>query len=572
MALTQFWQQQLIVYVKAQAAAQGDLTAAQALQQAANTQLAVDLKSLHQVTGDIAALRAKLAAAEPADATALIAQITEQIIEQRRLQGAVLDGRDALDAATASLEAASTALTRIKARMAVAGANIAQAATDDAQRDALRQAATAEPLSSLNSAAKSLLDAVQAAALTGLQKNFPEEIIDLAGRRYQTRTRLLAGLQGALDNAQDSFGRELAAESGLQGVVSRKLIDLQRAQHTLAQYVATADNRFQKAQAVLQMLDAIGKDQTPNVPGILTAAETAQLFPPAAIATAGATASGVADLLATTTQAAVKKAADDKDDADQAAVDQAKAEGTAAESIFAAGIAAAKAVGAGATPEDQETALAAAHTAADDQDTAGQKAVDKDLAEVTAGTSLAAARDAIVLAALTPNASIIGICLDAVFRAQDDLDAQILTQIEADVDQLSSDQDVLAPQRAAITDAKKIYHDAIDTFIKAIAPKPKKTDLDYWEVIIPDTAWKVLLDYQEGLAALHELSQADPKELKNSMNDAETAYVAALDLAEKAQRKADALGDAIALRAKRLALAQAALANRLPSAIRGDSY
>ena len=102
MALTtlQFWQQQLTIYQAEQAAAQSDLTAAQALQKAANTQLAADLKSLDQITSSIAAMRAQLAVTTiPADANALVAQITAQIIQQRGLQGAVLDDQDAIVAA-----------------------------------------------------------------------------------------------------------------------------------------------------------------------------------------------------------------------------------------------------------------------------------------------------------------------------------------------------------------------------------------------------------------------------------------------------------------------------------------
>jgi hypothetical protein len=176
-------------------------------------------------------------------------------------------------------------------------------------------------------------------------------------------------------------------------------------------------------------------------------------------------------------------------------------------------------------------------------------------------TSLAAAG-----AAAEPTAEAIDTDLNAVFMAQDALDAQILTQISANVDQLSTDATVAA-KRAAIGTAWATYKAAVATFTAA-----NKKDLDQWEAVIPDSAWKVLLDYQEGMAALNYLSSTDPAALATAMDNAENDYTTALAAAGLAQRRADFLGDAIALRQERLAAAQAAITNRLPSAIRGDSY
>ena len=82
----------------------------------------------------------------------------------------------------------------------------------------------------------------------------------------------------------------------------------------------------------------------------------------------------------------------------------------------------------------------------------------------------------------------------------------------------------------------------------------------------------MLLDYQEAMATLNELSTSDPAALSTAMDTAETDYVTALGAAAIAQRRIDYLGDAIALRQERLDSAQAAIAGRLFSAIRGDSY
>jgi len=457
MALTtlQFWQQQLSIYQAEQAAAQSDLAAAQAQQKAANAQLAADLKSLDQITSSIAAMRAQLAVTTiPADANALVTQITAQIIQQRGLQGAVLDDQDAFDDASASVDAASATLARANARVTSVQATIAQVAIEDAQRQTLRQAVAAAPLSTLKADATSFLgSATVTHATTRLGKDFPTAILTIAGKRHDTRVNRLASLQTVLNDAQDALGTELATDGGTQGAATQKQIAFQRAQSVLAQYTATAASRFARAQAVLQMLEAIELATPGTVADVLSDAEKAQL-----------------------------------------------------------------------------TALSAAGAAAE------------------------------------PTAENIDTDLNAVFTAQDTLDAQILTQISANVDQLSTDPTVAA-KRAAIATAWTTYKTAVATFAAA-----NKGDLDQWEAVIPDSAWKVLLDYEEGMAALNDLSTTDPSALATAMDTAEGDYTTALAAAGLAQRRADFLGDAIALRQERLAAAQAAIANRLPSAIRGDSY
>ena len=457
MALTtlQFWQQQLTIYQAEQAAAQSDLTAAQALQKAANTQLAADLKSLDQITSSIAAMRAQLAVTTiPADANALVAQITAQIIHQRGLQGAVLDDQDALDYAGASVDAASATLARATARVSTVQATIAQVTTEDTQRQGLKQAIAAAPLATLKADATAFLaSATVTHATTRLGKDFPAAIITIAGKRHDTRAGRLASLQSVVNNAQDALGAELAADAGTQGTATQKQIAFRRVQSTLSQYAATAANRFTRAKAVMQMLEAIELASPGTVPDVLTDAEKAQL-----------------------------------------------------------------------------TSLSVAGAAAE------------------------------------PTAETIDADLDAVFTAQDALDAQILTQIAANVDQLSTDATVAA-KRAAIVTAWTTYKTAVANFAAA-----NKKDLDQWEAVIPDSAWKVLLDFEEGMAALNELSTTDPAALATTMDNAENDYTTALLAAGLAQRRTDYLGDAIALREERLAAAQAGIANRLPSAIRGDSY
>jgi hypothetical protein len=333
-------------------------------------------------------------------------------------------------------------------------ATIAKVTTEDAQRQALKQAIAAAPLSTMKADATAFLGSATATnATTRLGKNFPAKIVTVAGKRHDSRSNRLASLQTVLENAQDALGTELATDGGLQGAATQKQIGFQRAQSVLSQYVATAANRFARAQAVTKMLEAIELDVTGTVPDVLSDAEKTQL-----------------------------------------------------------------------------TALSAAGAAAE------------------------------------PTAESIDADLNAVFAAQDALDAQILTQIDTDVDKLSTDPTVAA-KRGAITTAATAYKTAITNFAAA-----NKGDLDQWEAVIPDAGWRVLLDYEEALAALTDLSAADPVALAAAMDAAENAYTTALAAAAVAQRRTDYIGDAIGRGQERLASAQAAIANRLPSAIRGDSY
>lgn len=567
MALTtlQFWQQQLALCQQIQAAAQNNLTAAQWAQQAANKQLAVDLNALDKVIADIAKKQAQLAATTvPADAAALLAEITAKIIQQRGFQGKVLDDRDELDAAQISQDAANATLARIQAKLSNIQAKIDQAKIDAAQRETLKKAVTTAPLSTLKTDAAAFGNAVAANALKGLKQNFPQDIIDIAGQRYQQRTLRLSNLQAALDDAQTHLGDELGTNGGVQGVASQKLAEFQRAQDEFARYVATAANRYDKARAVMQALEAIALNPAP---GILTQAEYDQLVLDAN-AKPGAAAIGKADPLDQTVLDAVKTAVDDQATAAQKAALQLVAEQDLAAKVLAAAQAADKAAAPDATPTDVADAQDTANAVVAAQAAAALAAKNKGDADKAAAKSAAAAKVAMDTAA--PKARTVGVCLDVVFQAQDGLDTQILAQIKADVDLLDSDP-AIAAKRAAITLAIASYKAAIASF--SAAASDNKGDLDNWQAIIPDAAWKVLLDYEEGLAALNELGTlVDPAKLIADMDAAEDDYTAALDVAEKAQRRIDGFNDAIGLRGLRLASAQAAITARLPSAIRGDSY
>jgi hypothetical protein len=455
MALTtqQFWQQQLAVHQAAQAAAQSDLAAAQGRQKGAAAQLASDVKSLDTLNAAIARQRAQLATTSiPADANALITQITGQVVQQRHLQGTVLDDQERVDDAQAEVDAAGATLARAATRIAVAQAALAAATAADATRAALKQAIGAPPLATIKADATALLASSTASdAKTRFEADFPAELRELAGRRRATRDGRIASLETQLEHAEDAQASGQAADGGVAGTARQKWIALQRAQDELAYQVATAAGRYARALAVLTTLQAIQNAPAGTVQDVLSDAEKTQL---AALQATGAAAAPAAD------------------------------------------------------------------------------ALDDDM--------------------------------KAVFTARDALDAQVLTQIGADVDALATDPTVAA-KRAAIVTAEQAFDTALAAFVK-------RGDLDQWEAAVPDDAWRVVLEYLEGMAALSDLAALDLPGLATGMDNAEDAYTQALGHAEVAQRRADARADAIALRSARLASAQGALQARLASAVRGDSY
>lgn len=156
--------------------------------------------------------------------------------------------------------------------------------------------------------------------------------------------------------------------------------------------------------------------------------------------------------------------------------------------------------------------------------------------------------------------------LQKVFDTEAALNLALIAQL-ADPPPEHGGEDVTEAREAFLA-ARKAFTDALAAFAATAA----KTDLDAWEAVIPDPAWRVLLDHIVGTDDLEQLAGLDLSKMADEMAAAEDTYVAALDAAGKAQRRADAHADEVALREALLAAAQASFENRLASAVRGDSY
>jgi hypothetical protein len=276
MALTtlQFWQQQLAIHLAAQGAAQSSLMTAQTAQKDSAAALTADLKAMDAGAAKIAAQRAQLAVTSiPAEAGALITQITQGVIAQRKLQGTVLDDKAKLADAGVWVDAANTLLTRCKSRVAAVQAAITAAGIDGKQRDMLKTAIAAPPLLTIANDASDLLASLNSKPIKDLlDRNFPSALQTIAQKRYATRTGRLTSLGTVLAAAQDAWATALADHNGRGGAVEKTSLGLQRAQAALADQVANVAARYAKAQALYQKLQAVNP---PTVPDVLTDAEQA---------------------------------------------------------------------------------------------------------------------------------------------------------------------------------------------------------------------------------------------------------------------------------------------------------
>jgi hypothetical protein len=279
MALTtvQFWQQQLDTQLTAQAAGQSTLQAAQAMQKESAALLSADLAALDAGAAKIAAQRAKLAVTTiPAEADALVKQITQDVIAQRTLQGTLLDHKEQLDEADAQVAVANAALARTAGRVTAARAAVAKAAADRKQREMLKAAVAAPPLLTIAADAAALLtDAIATNAQARMDANFPTTMQAIAKARVTTWHAKLKKLQEVLEAARDAQAAGLVKDNGRSGVVHQAWLRLQRAQAALAAAVATAASRYAKARSLLQRLAAIELAPAGTVPDVLTQAEKA---------------------------------------------------------------------------------------------------------------------------------------------------------------------------------------------------------------------------------------------------------------------------------------------------------
>ncbi|MDQ6831684.1 MAG: hypothetical protein M3081_22745 [Gemmatimonadota bacterium] len=282
--LVQFWQQERDIHEAAQTAAQTDLGAAQLALVAAKAKLDADVATLNALNTAIAANRAKLAVTSvPSDVTALNNTIRDQIVEQRTLQGGIMDDQDMVAWSQGGADGATATLARATARKADAEAKLAAANDANKQRQMLMAQLTLAPFDTLQTDAGSH-GALETAAQAEIDANLPTELQTIAGKRYATRAARAAQLKQSLSDAEDALGTSLGTTDGFAGDAAKKEIDFKHKERRLREYAAAAKQRYDRAVAVLTDLTAI-KDGT-KTPDLLTAQEKLDVASSAARTTA----------------------------------------------------------------------------------------------------------------------------------------------------------------------------------------------------------------------------------------------------------------------------------------------
>lgn len=275
--LVQFWTLERDTHKTAQTGAQSDLTAAQAALVAAKAALDTHTTALAKIGVDISADRKALASTSvPSAVTALNTKIRDEIIEQRALQGMVLDDQDSIATEQVDLDGATAALARTSAKLANAEARLVAATDAAAKRKTLADQLALPPFSTMKADATAFAGGAAATdAKAEIDATFPPDLQTIATDRRKTRTDRAAELKKSLEDAWDALGSTRATAEGLSGDAAQKEIPFRRADDALRVFVTTAKLRYDRAVTVMSDLQAM-KNGT-KTPDLLSVQEKADI-------------------------------------------------------------------------------------------------------------------------------------------------------------------------------------------------------------------------------------------------------------------------------------------------------
>lgn len=531
------------------------------------------------------------------DGDALVKELELTIIAARGAQAEVLDTAAALAVAEAEQTRVAAALGQ--ALRAVADAQAAlQSATDRNVRQTALTKALAEPA----------LAGIQAKAVAAktedpftkaqqrIDADFQTTVQDLADLLKHARSRLVK-VSGELDGAAqaqadaEAKASDARVAAGLVAESAPLWVALQRADGTVNTYVATAQERYDRAIAKLKRIasaDPLTDVETQQIKSLAANAKAqidteAKAFDLAGSVTAlnttldqcrlDAMAKGIDPELFLSLRDAVRQV--------QAALDAAEDAVTQAQKDVDDAVS--KATANGAVPDTdpdvikKRSDLALATKARDDAKdpvAAKQKALDD--AKVAAGS------DPVIDALLTADDALkkaegdVGTSQSAwdaketswhaaektLNAAQAKLADAIQTARKKNVDP-ETDGDVQQARldvktgQSGLDDAEQKYRD------------DGKGKLHIWEVAIPDGEWQLLADLEEATGLLDDLAAA-PAALITAQTNAEKALVTALITDDELKRKAALLAVEAQARAARLEALARDRAARLLAALRGD--
>ena len=252
------------LYADAIASAQADLTKAQAALAAARALQTDDTVALADTQKELAALRAELAITEvPADADALLAEIAELQVEERRQGALLLDDADAVAGAQATADAATAWLRALNRRAAEAAAAVAATAAEKERRDRWKLAAVAPPLDTLAADAGALRDGTDFAdAQTQVDDALPQAIRDAVDQGWAVENERLTQAAESEAHAWTLLGTEAGATSST--ALARTLAV---ADEALRRWAEQGAQRYARAAAQVAVL------QDPLLDPLLTEAQ-----------------------------------------------------------------------------------------------------------------------------------------------------------------------------------------------------------------------------------------------------------------------------------------------------------
>ncbi len=483
----------------------------------AQSAIAAESENLAQATGAFSDLnkqadetRKKLAAAPTsADGVALLDALEQLVIRSRAKRAGALRAQAELDAAKATAESAQTLLNSASARLARAESALKQAAEAHNQREKLKAALTAAPLSTLNTDADvALRNDPGAGAKTRIEADFPAVLLARAEERFDAEAARIARTVADTLSADDAALAERDANGGAAGHADKQWQAFLRAEAAVRDFANTAKSRLDQAQATLAGVADAGRFP-------LTPEESASIND-ATLKTAreaAAAAENIRDGELKNLNAAV--------DALEAEILKARVENKNPDDAQAV--------------IDARNTLAAAELAfqtADDEWRAEEIDRDAKLADVAAKqVALAMATQSAIAA-----------------RKDPEIDANVIAA------------------RTALTEAENALKIAEDNYKQS-----DHGVLHAWEAAVPETSWLLLADYEEARQALNDLKASDPAKLKSDLDQAEADFVEAKLKADASSNVMEQLASEQTRRAGRRQSARQNHVQRLFGALRGDN-
>jgi hypothetical protein len=589
--LHEYAQRQLDRAETEQLSAQKRLEVADAGAKAARESLAIAMRRREHLQKHEAAVRKALPVIPTAaEGDALVDELELITIGRRAAYAAVLDATTAL--AVADAERTRAADARARAQQAVTAAKaLLKTAVERGGRLKEMGAALAGLAGIVASADNAKTGAEFTAAEGRIDGDFPATLLAHARKRLQrVRTKLEQAEETA--SAVDSQASDTEIEiSGTDAILAGLWLRLRRADDAVSTYVATAQERYDRASASLKRIPAA----TPLTPKEIAQIESLEADAATLAAEVDAvdldTSSGsivsLAGAFAQTRLAAMVKGIDPDgliaaaDGLRQATAAKKEAQdkvNTAKQAVQDATDASAE-----ADPEEDQAVidakadLAAKSTALGDAEVAANEAaatLDAAKVEVGGGAVVDGLVDAYAQLKDAENeAAAARQTWDEKETAWHDAEATYAAAKAALADaEAAAKKKGIEPENDAEVQAAKTKADAALTKLEEAIDAYRSSgrgQLHIWEVALPDGAWQLLADFEEATSLLDELGSG-PDVLTTEQIDAEGALIAELTKVDDSKRKAVLLG--------REKLAQAALsealardrAARFLAALRGD--